>query len=160
MRLRFVSFSLATDPVVVLVQPVVIDADDLDFSRVIRAITAAAFAVVIGGVGIEAGAGVIGIAFAFFARRRFGLFCLPLFAILGHGELSLFAFFLMFLTNLELVAMMSAPARRCLLCSDLGLVAGLGLLLLRETLSLSLGSVMSASLGSSQMRSRLRARAA
>jgi len=93
---------------------------------------------------------------------------LPLFAILGHGELSLFAFFLLFLANLELVAMMSASARRCLLRSDLGLmarlgsfllglVARLGLLFLRKTMNLSPGSVMGAGLRSGQMGSRLRA---
>ena len=49
-------------------------------ARVLRSIAAATFAVVVRGVGIEAGAGVVGIAFAGFF---FGLFGRPLFRCFG-----------------------------------------------------------------------------
>lgn len=73
------SFGLAPDVVAVAIQVVVVFPDHSHGSRVLRAVPAATFAVVIVGVGIEAGTRVVGVAFRsfFFSDFFFGLrrFC-------------------------------------------------------------------------------------
>ncbi len=73
-------------------------ADHRDQAGVLRAVAAAPFAVVVGGIWIEAGAGVVGIAFAgfffdggffgFFAGQRFGCGCFrrPAFGLFGSNQ--------------------------------------------------------------------------
>jgi hypothetical protein len=58
-----ISFRLASHAIAIGIEAVVVDPDDGDFPGVVRTITAAAFTVVIGGIGIEAGPRVIGVAF-------------------------------------------------------------------------------------------------
>jgi len=75
----------------------VVVAHDFNRSRVVRPVAAAAFAVVVGDIGIEAGAAVVGIAFARFGFRRFfpffGFLLLPgfFFPCFLAGECARFA---------------------------------------------------------------------
>jgi hypothetical protein len=72
--------------VAIAVEPVMVFADDGDRPRVLRPVTATAFAVIVGGVRIEAGAAVIGIAFGGF----FAFFGFERFPFTGFGPLRFF----------------------------------------------------------------------
>jgi len=75
---------LAGVAVAVAIEPIVIFADDRDRGGVLRPVAATTFAVIVGGVGIQAGAAVVRVAFGgFFAFFRFALFPLFGFGLTG-----------------------------------------------------------------------------
>jgi hypothetical protein len=75
-------FRLTSNPVSIRVEAIVVFPDDSDRPRVIRAVTTAAFTVVVGGIRVETGAGIVRVAFArffffhscFFDSRLFSFF--------------------------------------------------------------------------------------
>jgi hypothetical protein len=81
-------------------------ADDGDRARVIGTVPAAAFAVVIRGIGVEARSRVVRVAFAPFFGDRF---CFFRFSFFGERELPGFRFFPMLLADFRSVRFMGAP---------------------------------------------------
>lgn len=71
--MRWTASGIARDPVAVAVEVIRVVADDLDRSRVLGTVAASTLAVVVGGVRVEAGTFVVGVAFrvgAWVVRER------------------------------------------------------------------------------------------
>jgi hypothetical protein len=114
-------------------------ADDGDRAGVVRAVAATTFAVVIRGGGIEARAGVIRIAFAFFGGFFFGSFFGFRLLLFFRQRLSAsLCFFVPDLKNFRPMSSLSTVSARCLLSSNPDLMAENGTTLRRLATSVTL----------------------